>query len=124
MPAVMRYKAVLISAGFEHNLGISSDKQVICWGSNQFGQCDVPKSMGEYIHMIEQRNEEGIKIKKQKEKKEKDEDVGGSKKKKKKNKEGDKNENNDNFEIEEELNDNFNELERRFKVYREITEGL
>lgn len=72
--------------------------------------------------MIDQRNEENKKEKENEKKK--DEGVGGSKKKRRKNKEEDKNEINNNFEIEEEQNDNFNELLRRFTVYREITEDL
>ncbi len=33
---------VLISAGFEHSLALSSDGEVRAWGSNQFGQTTVP----------------------------------------------------------------------------------
>lgn len=35
-------KVVSVSAGFDHVIAVNEDNEIICWGSNRMGQCQVP----------------------------------------------------------------------------------
>jgi alpha-tubulin suppressor-like RCC1 family protein len=33
---------VAVASGADHSLGLDSDGSIVAWGSNEFGQCNVP----------------------------------------------------------------------------------
>eukprot|EP00237_Pycnococcus_provasolii_P006915 CAMPEP_0206125516 /NCGR_PEP_ID=MMETSP1472-20131121/17591_1 /ASSEMBLY_ACC=CAM_ASM_001108 /TAXON_ID=41880 /ORGANISM="Pycnococcus provasolii, Strain RCC251" /LENGTH=335 /DNA_ID=CAMNT_0053516437 /DNA_START=19 /DNA_END=1022 /DNA_ORIENTATION=+ len=41
-----RRKYVMIDAGQFHSVVLDSEGEVTCWGGNNFGQCDVPETLG------------------------------------------------------------------------------
>ena len=34
---------VVVAGGYAHSLGLKSDGTIVAWGSNRFGQCNVPE---------------------------------------------------------------------------------
>lgn len=45
VPYILTPKVVKVTAGYNHSVALKDDGRVIAWGSNQFGQCNVPPDL-------------------------------------------------------------------------------
>lgn len=49
-PLSTRWRAcTAISAGDDHSLGLTSDREVVAWGANTYGQCTVPSGLSNVV---------------------------------------------------------------------------